>query len=391
MRAWRCPSPVKAFGALVLLSGAVPATQASAQGETKSAARAQEKQQKQRTPEEQAVKDSLDRLARARRADKRALFAATDPIAFTLIANYGALSRDRDTLSTKRFAGTMIVTDTAGAERRFPVQLRTRGHFRLMARNCRFVPIRIDFPDSGLKGTAFAGQRGIKLGTHCQSDSRYDDITRRDYLAYRLFNVLTPKSFRARLAVGTYIDSANGKKLDTRTALFIENENDVARRLGGEILELRGALFADLEPDDLLLLSVAQYMIGNTDWSLAALHNIRIVQTPRGVNIPIAYDFDFSGLADAHYSSPDPRMGIRSVRERKFRGPCRPVAEAGALAARILERRDALLAEVNAVPGMSNRDKTSARTYLEDFFFVLSNPGRLKDALVDGCERRPGM
>jgi hypothetical protein len=369
----------------------VTASVSLAQGGAKATAAKGQSRQKQRTPEEQARKDSVDLEERARKADKRPLFSATEPVAFTLTANYNQIARDRDTLSTKRFDGVFAVTDTAGGERRFAVTLRTRGHFRLLARNCRFVPIRIDFPDSGLKGTPFAGQRGIKLGTHCQSEERYDNITRREYLAYRLYNVLTPKSFRARLATGTYVDSASGKNVATRPALFIESESDVARRLGGKILEMRGALFADLDPDDLLLLSVFQYMIGNTDWSLYALHNIRVVQLPNGVNIPVAYDFDFSGLADAHYSSPDPRMGIRSVRERKYRGPCRPEADVAAVAARILGKRDALFAEIAAVPGLTKRDQSSARAYLEDFFFTLSDPGRVRGALVDACEKRPGM
>lgn len=324
-------------------------------------------------------------------AANRALFRTTQPLEFKLIANYGALARDRDTLSTKRFAGTLIVNDTAGQERRIPVRLRTRGHYRLMARNCRFVPIRIDFPDSGLRGTPFAGQRGLKLGTHCQTDSRYDDITRREYLSYRLFNVLTERSFRARLATATYIDSASGRTVDTRVAMFIENEDDLARRMNSRIRELRGALFADVEPSALMLMAVFQYMIGNTDWSLYALHNVRIAISDSGVAWPLAYDFDFSGLANAHYSTPDPRMGIRSVRERKFRGPCRPESEVHELAAFFLSRKQALLDEITAVPGMSRRDQADSRDYLMEFFRTLEDQRELKGELIDRCERRPGV
>jgi hypothetical protein len=326
-----------------------------------------------------------------RAAENRALFRTREPVAFTLIANYGVISRDRDTLSTKRFDGTVVVMDSAGVERRIPVRLRTRGHYRLLARNCRFVPLRIDFPDSGLKGTPFAGQKGVKLGTHCQPDRRYDNITRRDYLAYRLFNVLTERSFRVRMAVGTYIDSASGKTVDTRPALFYENEDEVARRMDAKIRELRGAVFADVDAEALLLMAVFQYMIGNTDWSLYALHNVRIAMGTNGVTWPLAYDFDFSGLVNAHYATPDPRMGIRTVRDRKFRGPCREESEVRALAALILSKKDALLAEVAAVPGLGKREQEDSRDYLIGFFRTLEDPRELKSELVDNCERRPGV
>lgn len=344
------------------------------------------------TADDSAKADAEEREERARKARARPLFAASEPLEFTLIANYGVISRDRDTLSTKRFDGVVVVKDTAGADRRIPVRLRTRGHFRLLARNCRFVPLRIDFPDSGLKGTPFAGQRGIKLGTHCQNnDDRYDDYTRREYLAYSLFNVVTDKSFRARLATGTYVDSASGKEVARRTALFIESEGDVGRRLGANIREVRGALFDDLELDQLMNVSFFEYAIGNTDFSIYALHNIRVATTPQGVVFPLAYDFDFSGLVNAHYATPDPRMGIRTVRERRFRGPCSPLEAYQAVATRFTDRKELMLAAVDGVTGLSRNDLRDAKSYLQDFFATIENPGRLKRELLDNCERKPGV
>lgn len=346
--------------------------------------------QAQLTPEQKARQDSADLQDRARKAQERALFSSTVPLPFTLIANYGAISKDRDTLSTRRFAGTLLVADSAGVERRIPVELRTRGHFRLLARNCRFVPLRVYFPDSGLKGTPFAGQKGLKLGTHCQSDGRYEEYTRKEYLAYRLHNVLTDQSFRARLARGTYVDSASGKTLETRTALFLESEDDVARRLGSKVREMRGALFDDVDRDALLQMTVFEYMIGNTDWSLYALHNVRLAMDEKGMSWPLAYDFDHAGLVNAHYATVDPRIGVKTVRDRRFRGPCRSQEEVGALAAKILAKRDAFLAEIPAVEGLSRRSQEETREYLQDFFRTLSNPNALRQELIENCERRPG-
>lgn len=339
-----------------------------------------------------AAKKEKERAKDMRKANTRALFAEERPIEFTLVANYGALARDRDTLSTKSFAGTLVFADSTGAERRLPVTLRTRGHFRLMARNCRFVPVRIEFPDSGRKGTPFAGQSGLKLGTHCQNgDRRFDAYTRREYLAYRLFNIITPMSFRARLATGTYLDSASGKVVATHTAMFIENEDDLATRMGGNVRDMRGALFDDLQADQLLRVVLFQYLIGNTDFSFAALHNTRVVQTRDGTVYPVAYDFDFSGLVAAHYATPDPRMGILKVTERRFRGPCRPLDTYLAAVEPFVTRKAALLAEVDRVPGITKDERSWALDFLGEFFRRVEKPQDLKRHIVDMCESRPGL
>lgn len=358
------------------------------------------KQEKKEKTEPRTAEDSAKAEAKkaekreedAKKANARPLFAETAPIEFSLIANFNALQRDRDTLSTKRFAGTLVFRDSAGAERRLPVTLRTRGHFRLMTRNCRFVPIRIDFPDSGRKGTPFAGQTGIKLGTHCQNDDRrYDTYTRREYLSYKLFNIVTPMSFRARLATGTYIDSASGKNIATHTALFIESEADLARRMGGRVREMRGALFDDLEPEQLLRASLFQYLIGNTDFSWAALHNTRVVQMPNGTIYPVIYDFDFSGLVAAHYATPDPRMGIRKVTERRYRGPCRPLEDYVKAAQTFVSQKAAIMTAIETVPGATKDDREWNNQFLREFFERVEKPQDLKRHVVDQCEQRPGL
>ncbi|MGQ0647358.1 MAG: hypothetical protein ACT4P7_07280 [Gemmatimonadaceae bacterium] len=381
--------------AAMVASSAPAFAQADTTREKNSKKKGDDKDNAPMTAEDSAAalaKKEKNREKDALKANSRPLFAVAEPLEFTLIANYGALARDRDTLSTKRFDGTLIVADSSGVERRIPVKLRTRGHYRLLARNCRFVPLRIVFPDSGLKGTPFAGQKGIKLGTHCQNgDGRYDDYTRREYLAYKLFNEVTDRSFRARLARATYIDSASHKAVDTRVALFIESEDDLATRIGGKMRELRGALFDDVHAEQLLLMSLYQYAIGNTDFSLYALHNVRVTQTRDGVTYPLAYDFDFSGLVNAHYATPDPRMGIRTVRDRRFRGPCRSLAEYQAAAQQFVVRKAAMMNAIAAVPGMDKGDRSAATEYLGEFFQTLENPRRFKGDIVDACERKPGV
>src|SRR5439155_27257113 len=108
----------------------------------------------------------------------------------------------------------------------------------LMSRNWSFVPLRVECPRPEVEGTVFEGVGSLKLGTHCEGDQEYEQYTLREYLAYRIFNLLTPRSFRARLAMATHVDSISGKTLAIRYARFIESEADVSRGLEGRVVQL---------------------------------------------------------------------------------------------------------------------------------------------------------
>ncbi|MEO7965447.1 MAG: hypothetical protein ABIT38_16175, partial [Gemmatimonadaceae bacterium] len=278
-----------------------------------------------------------------------------------------------------------------GEERRIPVSLRTRGHFRLQRRTCSFVNLQVIFPDSGTKGTPFQGQKALKLGAHCQSDSRYESNLMKEYLAYRIFNVVSDKSFRARLSAATYVDSASGKTVDKRLAMWIENENDVAARNGARIREARGALFDDVDQPTLDMLTLFEYSIGNTDFSVYALHNTRLAQAQDGAMYILGYDFDFSGLVGAPYASPDPQLPIKNVRQRLYRGACRKVDEFAPTVARFNDKKDAILALFNEVPDLRGADLKDARGYMDEFFATISKPKSVKGDILDTCINKPGI
>ncbi len=330
------------------------------------------------------AKDSLEALARP-------LFATREPLAFTLIANFGNIAKDRDSTSKVRHPATLVVVDSAGSERKIPVQLRTRGHFRLKRSTCRFVNLLVLFPGKKtLAGTPFEGQESLKLGGHCQDDDRYEQLLRREYLAYQILNEVTPRSFRARLASGSYIDSASGKKLTTRAAMFIEHEDDVAARAGGKVREFRRALFDDVDFKTLDRMAIFEYMIGNTDWSIYALHNVRLVVTDSVGVLPIPYDFDFSGLVNAPYAGPAPQLQIRSVRERLYRGPCRTWDELAPTVAGFTALRPAIMALPARVPGLDRGEVRDAEEFLAAFFQTAADAGEAKRAFIDGCLKKPG-
>jgi hypothetical protein len=334
---------------------------------------------------------NADELQRRReRAEGLRLFQNSDPLAFTLTADFKALNEDRDPDSAKRFPAVLSVAGEGGEARSIPVTLRTRGRTRLKY-HCGFVPILIEFPKRQAKGTAFEGQEDLKLGTHCHGSKEYEQYALREYLAYRILNLLTPRSFRVRLAKAAYVDSNGGEAQADRPAMFLEAETDLARRLEGRIAPLPRTPFAHLEPEALMQMMLFEYMIGNTDFSIIALHNVRLVLDSRNVLYPIPYDFDYSGLVDAPYAAPSHLLKLTTVRERLYRGPCRTLEELQPIVERFREKRPAVMTLLDSVPGLDSGSRRHARRYLEEFYEGIESPGAVKRALVDGCWERPGM
>lgn len=372
LRAPRAPRVLVAVGAILILS--LPAS-------------AQDAAPKPKEP------PTAEQIAEWKaEAEARPLFKTDDVLAFTLTGNFRNISRDRDTLSTTEYWGEITLPGIEGGEAtKHPLKLRTRGHFRLLNRNCGFVPLRLNFQTKAMKGTPFEGQDKIKLITHCNSNAMYDEYVIREYLAYRVHNIVTPRSYRARLARVTYVDSASGKALETRNAVLLEHEDDVAKRMEGEIAELRRALFDDVDAKQMNEVALFEWFIGNTDWSLYALHNIRLVKRLDLTILPIAYDLDFSGLVGTRYSTPDPRLGIRSVRERLYRGPCRTMEEYEPHLAVYREKEAEILALYESFPGLDSRYRQDTGRFLKDFFSLLKRPADLKVTLVDTCKRQPSV
>ena len=112
-----------------------------------------------------------------------------------------------------------------------PIQLSPRGITRLKRDVCQFPPLRVSFRRPPGPASVFAGQKQLKLVTHCRGAESFQQFVLLEYAAYRMYNSLTPLSFRARLATIDYVGSDN-RPLTTRIGFFLEDIDDVAARNG---------------------------------------------------------------------------------------------------------------------------------------------------------------
>jgi hypothetical protein len=324
-------------------------------------------------------------------SDALPLFASDEVLPITIAADFRAVNKDRDPASTQRFPGELRTTRPDGRIDVFHIKLGTRGHFRLMPRNCDFVPLRVEFVKDELKGTVFAGQSWLKLGTHCQDSGDYEQYVLKEYLAYKMFNLLTQKSFRVRLVKGTYVDSKSGKAVATRYGVFLEHDNDVARRMEGRIIGIPRVVFADLDQDTLTQMMVFEYMVGNTDFSIFANHNVRLVQTPDRKIYPVPYDFDISGLVHPPYATPARGLMITSVMDRLYRGPCRTPELINPILANFLAKKDPIMALWDSLPDMKKEIRREVKDYVEDFYSTIKSDRNVRRLFIDGCRKAEGM
>ena len=314
-----------------------------------------------------------------------ALFASDSVLTFTLITDFQGLAGQRDTRRHKAFPGVVRVAGAEG-EKALPVEVYTRGHYRLRSDRCSFPPLRVVF-GKNTKDTPFDDQKSLKLVTHCRDNSDdYQEYVLREFLAYRAHGLVTPASFRARLAKVRYVRSRDTTKVMERYGFLIESERELAGRMGGRLLEAKNGRYADIAPDSAVTLSMWQYFLGNTDWSLSALHNVRLVQREQDV-FAVPYDFDFSGFVGTTYAIPDPMLPIRSVTERLWRGPCPSREAIAAATAPFLAQRAALEAVPRSLPGVDDGWASRAERFIRQFFDDVRDPGRFASAAKSA---RPG-
>src|SRR6185295_12477674 len=126
--------------------------------------------------------------------------------------------------------------------------------------------------------------------------------------------------------------------------------------MDGRAVELPGLLFKDFDQESLTLMTVFQYMIGNPDYSITGMHNVRLVQTAAKVRHPITWDFDVTGLVDPRYEVPSARLktAIAGVRVRSYLGPCRSAEEFEPTLAAFRGKQGEMQALVNSIPGLGD-------------------------------------
>ncbi len=220
--------------------------------------------------------------------------------------------------------------------------------------------------------------------THCRNSDQYEQYVLQEYLIYRAYGLLTDLSLRTRLARVTYEDAAGREKPVTRYAILIEDEGRLAARHRMRVVEDTGTHIARLDPTQTVFMAVFQYFIGNTDWSIRALHNIVLLADSGGRILPVPYDFDWAGVIATRYAVPDTSLPIRSVKERLYSGYCSAVEDFEPIFARFRQHRAAIDALYDLQP-LERDERDKSRRYYAEFYRLIDDPSRVRREMLKLC------
>jgi len=266
------------------------------------------------------------------------------------------------------------------------IKMRVRGHFR--KKNCFYVPLKLKLGKSKTKETIFEGNPKLKFVSPCLREMDNNDYVLKEYMAYKLFEVISPYHLKTRLVSFEFVEERGSRnKIHQLKAILIEDMDQLAERFNGREMKRR---VHPLQQDNLTSLQNAlfQYFIGNTDFSNRSLHNAELLYAENKY-IPIPYDFDMSGLVNASYATisgmQNMKGSIASVTERVYKGYSRDDQLLQQVRLDFISHKEDLLAVVDSLEEEFNNSRRfdEAREFLMRFFDVIEDDKKFQRRILN--------
>ena len=316
--------------------------------------------------------------------NEQGLFDSEEILEITLGGNLSKLLKDK-TKDPKKYPLTLSYTE-ANNKVSIPVEAKTRGNFRRLIGNCAYLPLKIYFPETNVaKKTIFRDQEKMKLVMPCRGEK----YVVHEYLVYKLYNLVTPKSFKARL-VKVKIDNQQKKKQKSAVyGILLEEEPQMAKR--NEMVAVERKLRPiQVQGTPFLNMAVFEYLIGNTDWSVQYLQNIKLLAAD-SLSKPYAvpYDFDHAGIVSVPYAKPADALNLRTIKERRYRGYClKDLSKFEATIAFYNELKPAIYRVYQDCDLLDEKYKANTLKYLDEFYETINNPEKWQKDFAYPCDPR---
>ncbi len=323
-------------------------------------------------------------LAQVQRVDSIRFFLDEEPLEMELTTDIRALQKQKgqdvfqDASVKIKFPDGSLISET--------IQVGARGKFR--RGYCKIPPIMMNFRTAGAPQLSSLGKLKLVLG--CSSAFADEELLLKEFVVYKLYNLLTDKSFRVRLLKTTYVDTHNRVKSFTQYAFLIEDDADMARRNNCKKKEHGVVLTEATNRDMMTMVSIFQYMIGNTDWSVPNNHNIKLIYSRENENQPpfaVPYDFDYCGLVNASYAVPNEIIGTEKVTQRVYRGFPRTMEELQITLDIFRAKKEAILSLVRNFSLLGEKVRRTMAGYLEEFFRFIESKSNVQSAFIDNARK----
>ena len=270
-----------------------------------------------------------------------------------------------------------------GADSTIKVDVKLRGRFRLM--NCDFPPLKLKFKKKKLKKKGVKKKYNkMKLVTHCMDDKATSkELIYREYLAYKLFNIIHDHSFRVQLVNMKYYQTDKKKVQAKGLGILVEDAKQVADRVGGK--RTKELLLGEQPVEDFQehIVALFQYMISNTDWdSNKTYKNVEMIHDEEEEEyLTVPYDFDFSGFVSAPYAKILRMYGQTSLRDRVFLGRATTVEELRPAINLYLEKKEEIISEITEFTLLSKDSRTDLETFILSFYDILEDEENLESVI----------
>jgi hypothetical protein len=321
----------------------------------------------------------------AQKVDSVRFFVDEPPLNVTLTTDMGKLMSEKmkgdllkATFSTKLYDSTVVEEE---------IQINARGVYR--RKYCYVPPMRLNFQNTS--SSRLRSLKALKMVSGCTINKQAEQLLLKEYLVYKIQNLLTPKSFLARLAKVTYQDSKGKKKPFTQYAFFLENVDAMAKRNRCKEWKSGPVNYNMLEREETTMMFVFQYMIGNTDWGLTNNHNLKIIYGKKDTSttpFAVPYDFDYSGLVNAEYAVPNEELGITNVVQRLYRGFPRSTMELQAVFDVFNRQKEKIYSVISDFELLDNRNKKEMLAYLDGFYKTINQKWEVQSIFIKNARQQ---
>lgn len=307
------------------------------------------------------------------------LFTSNEILAITI-------KTDLKNLINKKREGKYQKAELIVNNKPYNIRLKARGNYRL--ENCSFPPVMLNFSKTEFDDNSYESLKKLKLVNVCKMQNPYTQYVLREYLIYRVFNLMTDMSFKVRLLKIEYVDTNKKMKSVTRYGFVIEDQEIMADRLDGILIKRTGLKAQVTNTDHIVLLSIFQFMMGNTDWQVASLQNLKLLKL-NDFNEPapyaIPYDFDYTGMVNASYAIPAPMLGIENIRKRLYWGKCYPQEDIMVAIEKFNEKKEDIYQLYQKFTFFDKASRNYSISYLDSFYKIIDNEKQWQHYFIDKC------
>jgi len=312
------------------------------------------------------------------------IFGPEEPLELTVSTNFRALIKNKYKDEYQQATVIYKLWDSINISRE--IRIKPRGVLRLKV--CSQPPLMINVKKTEKVFQLMDDLDKLKLVVPCKGSNTYQEYIFSEYLIYRLYNIITDNSFRVRMIRLHYFDTGEKLKPGHSYTFIIESHESLAKRQQSMPLKNKNLNLKLMDPDNIALFYLFQFMISNSDWAVNGLHNIKLIKTfDTSIPMPIAipYDFDYAGLVNTTYAVPSPNIDVDKVTERAYLGHCLPEALMEQTFEHYLVRESAIMAAIEHDEFMPDNQRKEARKYLQEFFDIIKDPKRRKFTIINRC------